>query len=210
MRIILVLFCLSEYLFAASIEDPHQILKQFESQLEDKEFKEMHPCHLSSKVHQTVENYEISCDETGHFCTDIVITSDQVTSKNVRNCSANSLQVLTSNGDIEFYFEEDFIDQNKNYVSRFLSQVDELLGYRVNIKLNTWKKAKMTLGHLSGNRRKVNVYNIFGTIIFQDMNLKRDFILTTSSQIPAPLQVMRFRVSGSNLLRLLDYKKDLK
>ena len=120
------------------------------------------------------------------------------------------MQVLTSNGDIEFYFEEDFIDQNKNYVSRFLSQVDELLGYRVNIKLNTWKKAKMTLGHLSGNRRKVNVYNIFGTIIFQDMNLKRDFILTTSSQIPAPLQVMRFRVSGSNLLRLLDYKKDLK
>lgn len=208
MRVLLIALCLSCQLFAANINDPQQILKKFETQMQNKTFASMHPCKLTSEFHQTVENFEIACDENSHFCTSIVISSDEVTKKDVRQCGEDFMQILTTAGDLEFYTEEDFQDQNKNYITSFLQEVDELLGYRANITLSAFKKGKMTLGHLSGHKRRVDVYNIFGSINFIDMNHREEFVLSTSADIPAPLQVMRFRIGGSNFLRLLDYKKD--
>ncbi len=191
---------------AAVIFDDSGVLDDFASLIEHPDFKSAHPCSLSSSYQQSVENFEVYCEDDGSFCSSILMTTEEVTNKSIFKCEKKYIQIQTSTGDVETYTESDFLMNNKSYLLQFLEEIDLRLGYRVKVFVKRMHKGKMTIGHLNGNRRKIEVQNIYGEIEFIGINYRAEFILSASPFLPAPIQIQRFRLNDDNFLRLTDYK----
>lgn len=191
--------------FAATVFDDSGVLAKFASLVIYPDFKSAHPCSLISSYQQSVENFEVYCDDEGSFCSSILVTTEEITTKSNLKCENKYIQIQTTAGDVETYTESDFLLNEKNYLLGFFEEIDLRLGYRVKVHLHQMKEAKMTIGHLSGNRRKIDVHNIHGEIEFIGINYRAEFILSASAKLPAPIQVLRFRLNDDNFLRLTDY-----
>lgn len=191
---------------AAVVFDDSGVLGDFARLIEHPNFKSAHPCSLSSSYQQSVENFEVYCEDDGSFCSSILMTTEEVTNKSIFKCEKKYIQIQTSTGDVETYTESDFFMNDKSYLLQFLEEIDLRLGYRVKVIVSRMQKGKMTIGHLSGNRRKIEVQNIYGEIEFIGINYRAEFILSASPFVPAPIQILRFRLNDDNFLRLTDYK----
>ena len=194
--------------YASEVSDDAQFFEYFEQQLKSKTFSQLHPCEHISRYQDRLESYEVMCDGSARnqTCFSLILTSDKEFDKSVFDCNENMQQIVSTNGDVEYYSKEEFQHNKGNYVRLFFENAEELIGYRADFKILSYKKAKMTLGHLSGRSRKIDIINVFGEIIFKDFNYTEKFILSVSPNVAATMQVLRFRMGSSNITRFLDYK----
>ena len=191
--------------FGAQVFDQSGFFNYFEKLMHSKSYAETHPCNHESTYHDLLDSLEVHCDSNG-FCYSLIISSEKDYKKSIFECNQNEMILQSTSGDSEFYSKEDFLNLNKNYIKNYLIVADEYLGHLVNFRIHKYKKSKMTMAPNTNHSYKLDVINVFGTVEFLEVDHTEPFILTVSSEVPAPMQVLRFRVGNTNIFRYLDYK----
>ncbi len=191
--------------FAAEVFDQSGFFNYFEKIMQSKSYAETHPCNHYSTYQDLLESFEVHCDNNG-FCYTLIISSEKEYKKSIFECNENEMILQSTSGDSEFYSKEEFLSLNKNYIKNYLMVADEYIGHLINFRIQKYKKAKMTMAPNTNNSYKLDVINVFGTVEFLEVDHTEPFILTVSSDVPAPMQVLRFRVGNNNIFRYLDFK----
>jgi hypothetical protein len=192
--------------YSALVNDQAGFFYFFESKLKNKTFVELHPCNYSSTYQDLLESFEVHCNESGNFCSTFITSSEKDYEKTVYSCNETEQIIQSSSGDVDYYTKEEFELTNGNYVKTFLMQADEMIGHLADLTITKYKPGKMTIGHLSGNSRQIDVINVFGSINFLEVDHSEKFIISVSPDVPGNMQVLRFRVSNTNLFRYTEYK----
>ncbi|MDA8793146.1 hypothetical protein N9N67_07865 [Bacteriovoracaceae bacterium] len=202
-RVLFVIFICTQS-FAYEMDDKTSFIQKFEKLVKNKNFTSYHDCQYESLLNIPVDNYELLC-ENG-YCDLLIETQDKYFVEKTKSCSESLVKVISEAGSIKLYTPELFERKNKNYLSEFFAWVESEIGYDLKFIINGSKESLMTVGHLTGNTRKIRVLNVLGEAKFTNYDHFEPFVLTVSSKLSAQLQVLRFRLSDTNIFRVEDFK----